>query len=184
MPLGPPRLPALCCAAASSSPHINVAFTKALPVTKLLEMYEVGGWEDFLPFKRVWESHWCVPAADSWCYSVSAAEMGGKRSGFCGNIPSCIFEQFSQFMSLFSRDGLAQKNAPGHFFFFLLQTSPPQSAHTFNGLLPQSELPTRSSPGAPDGRPDTSWREHTEGAILQSNTFEFFRFFSLKVRVL
>lgn len=78
IPLGQLQFPALCYAVASRSPCFNVTLTKASPVTKLLEMYEVGGLEDFLLFRRVWESHWCVLAVDSWCFSNSAAEIGRK----------------------------------------------------------------------------------------------------------
>lgn len=60
-------------------------------------MYEVGGLEDFLLFRRVWESHWCVLAVDSWCFSNSAAEIGRKQSGYNGSTPSCILEQFFLF---------------------------------------------------------------------------------------
>lgn len=79
MPLWQLGFPALCYAVASSSTRFKVTFTKALPVTQLLEMYEVGRQEGFLLFKRVVGSHWCVLAADSWCYSDSAAETREGR---------------------------------------------------------------------------------------------------------
>lgn len=151
--MGQLRFPALCYAVASSSPHINVAFTEALPVTKLLEIHEVGGWEDFLPFKRVWKSHWCVPAADSWCYSVSAAEEVERllsHHAFLSNSSDC--------MSFFSTDGLPLKNGPGLFFFFYPRPAHHNQPTPIMGCssVPRSDRPTRSSPGAPDGQSDTS----------------------------